>query len=363
MWKVAYQYRRHLGSINAVDIDETEIKIATASNDNCVGVLDLNSQEMRFLQGHTDYVEDVSFGPDMSIVASASRDQTAILWNTKTTAKIGVLKGHTKTVRCLSWSPDFRHIVTGSNDKTALIFDVQECRRTKMIQGMKGWVRDIEWKGDTIVLAGNDKLIYLFDVRCGQNVQTIETHSCSDITSISFHHNGSILAGGGFDHDFRIWDIRNSTLIRRQRAHSDTVTHVSFSPVSDDFLTVGMDGISRIWNLKCQDCISSFGQHGEGITSCCWYKSSKGFVTVGLDRKIVGIEYNDEGEDSQKEMIDGGDIMISLSRMQNALSQLVSTMNTLDNRLLIQEERVKWLKENNSVITRAYNRRKPDNSF
>ncbi|OHT00423.1 hypothetical protein TRFO_32928 [Tritrichomonas foetus] len=358
MWKVGYQFRRHLERINAVDIDETEIKLATASNDNCVGVLDLNTQEMRFLQGHSDYVEDVAFGKDMSILASASRDQTCILWNTKLNEKISVLKGHKKTVRCLSWSPDHKYLVTGSNDQTAYIWDVEECLRTKRILGIKGWIRDIEWKNDTIAYAGNDKYIYLYDVRSGQNVQMLETNSSSDMTSISFHHSGAMIAGCGFDQHVRIWDLKTCSTVWKQMVHSEVVTHVSFSPKSDDFLTVGMDGIARIWNMKCTDSISSFHQHDEGISSCCWYKSAKGFVTVGVDKKIVGFEYREKKH--YHPMADGGDIMVSIGRMQNAMEQLVNTMKRLDDRIMVQEERIRWLKDNDKFITRAYERRKPD---
>ena len=360
MWKVAYQYRRHLGQINAVDIDDSEIKIVTGSNDNCVGIMDLNTQEMRFLQGHTDYIEDVAFCPGSNIVASGSRDQTCLLWDVNKCEKIGVLKGHKKTVRCLSWSPDHKHIVTGSNDKTAFIWDIEEMVRMKRIFGIKGWIRDIEWKDDTIAYAGNDSLVYIFDTRCEQNVQMIQTKSSSDITSISFHHSGALIAGGGFDQMIRIWDLRTSSLVRKQQAHSEVLTKIAFSPNSDDFLTVGMDRVSRIWSLKCKESIASFSQHDDGISSCCWYKSGKGFVTVGHDRKIVGFEYRDN---VKERMLDGGDIMVSLNKMQAALGEIVNTMKALDDRLMAQEERIKWLKDNNQVISRAYERIKiPDST-
>ena len=357
MWKIAYQYRRHLDSINAVDIDATELKIATAGYDNYVGIFDLNTQDMKFLQGHTEKVEDVAFGPDLSIAASVSRDTTCIIWDTKTSAKLGVLKGHQKTVRCLCWSPDYSQIVTGSNDHNALIWNVEDFSRGKLITGLKGWVRSVQWKDNTIALAGDDKYIHLFDTRSAKIVQTIETKSSSDINSISFHHHGSLIAGGGFDQHLSIWDLRNSQLIRKQEAHSQPVTCVRFAPYTDDFLTVGMDGVARIWSLKCPDVISSFGQHEDAITSCCWYKSGKGFVTVGSDRRIIGLEYQ-EGE-MEEPITDGGEIINSLNRMQVALEQIVNTMKTLDDRLMIQEERVKWLKENDAAITRGYQRRKP----
>jgi TPR repeat protein len=55
---------------------------------------------------------------------TASADNTARLWDTKTGAALAVLKGHTAWVRNAGFSPDGARIVTASSDSTARLWDV-----------------------------------------------------------------------------------------------------------------------------------------------------------------------------------------------------------------------------------------------
>jgi WD40 repeat protein len=182
-------------------------------------------------------------------------------------------------------------------------------------------------------------------------VQILETESSSNITAVSWHRSGGILAAVGFDRSFRLWDLRITKVMRVQEAHGDIANDIQFHATTDDFLTVGGDGIARIWNLKSQDVISSFHQHEASIRGCCWYPRSQGFVTVGVDRKVCCFDYIPEDENP---WFDGGDMMAALGRTQETLANLTSLMKILDDRLMLQEEKVKWLKENDALITKAF---------
>jgi prophage antirepressor-like protein len=58
--------------------------------------------------------------------------------------------------------------------------------------------------------------------------------------------------------------------------------------------------------------------------------------------------------DDENPWYDGGDLLAALGRTQETLSNLTVLMKTLDDRLVLQEERVRWLKENNAPILRAF---------
>ena len=55
--------------------------LATASRDNTVKLWNLQGEQLKTLQGHSNRVNSVSFSPDGKTLATASDDNTAILWN------------------------------------------------------------------------------------------------------------------------------------------------------------------------------------------------------------------------------------------------------------------------------------------
>jgi len=70
--------------------------------------------------GHTDTIRQVAFSPDGFLLASASDDDTAIIWNTQTGEKVHILK-HDDFVDSVVFSPDGLYLAT----RTLVMTDVR----------------------------------------------------------------------------------------------------------------------------------------------------------------------------------------------------------------------------------------------
>jgi WD40 repeat protein len=64
----------------------------------------------------------VAFSPDGALLATASNDNTARLWDFTTGRCVRILTGHIKTVYALAFSPDGALLATASTDKTARLW-------------------------------------------------------------------------------------------------------------------------------------------------------------------------------------------------------------------------------------------------
>jgi hypothetical protein len=121
----------------------------------------------RPLTGHTDVVYAVAFSPDGSLLATASFDQTARLWDVATGQPHGTpLTGYTRGVFGVAFSPD----------------------------------------GSLLATAGEDATVRLWDVATGQPHGTPLTGHTDSVWDVAFSPDGRLLATASEDSTARLWD-------------------------------------------------------------------------------------------------------------------------------------------------------------
>merc|ERR1712083_638527 len=96
---------------------------------------------MQTLKGHGDWVRSAVFSPDGCSVLTASRDETAKLWNITTGECMQTLKGNRAYLTSAVFSSDGCSVLTASGyDETVKVWNATtgECMQT-LDHG--GWVR------------------------------------------------------------------------------------------------------------------------------------------------------------------------------------------------------------------------------
>jgi len=98
--------------------------IATASSDQTARIWDAATGGcLATLTGHSAAVEAVAFSPAGALLATGSADTTARLWDAATGAHLITLAGHDYTVRGVAFSPSGALLATASGDATARLWD------------------------------------------------------------------------------------------------------------------------------------------------------------------------------------------------------------------------------------------------
>lgn len=129
---------------------------------------------IRRLDGHTNYCVSLKFSRDGKLVASGSRDGTAILWSTATWNKAQTLQ-----------NPDRNSLYSG-----------------------RGMVEDVAFSpdGKTLALASREATVQLWDVATGKPLETLKGHS-SAVEAVAFSLDGRTLASGSVDQTVRLWNV------------------------------------------------------------------------------------------------------------------------------------------------------------
>ncbi|MFQ5858691.1 MAG: WD40 repeat domain-containing protein, partial [Anaerolineae bacterium] len=138
------------------------------------------------LSGHTAAVVSVAFSPDGQTLASGSRDNTIILWDTSTVLSAGVasggtsgqrLAGHSDVVWSVAFSPDGQTLASSS------------CGELSVYEGCR--------QGE----------IRLWDVATGRLIgQPLAGHT-DVVWSVAFSPDGQSLASGSDDTTIMLWDV------------------------------------------------------------------------------------------------------------------------------------------------------------
>jgi WD40 repeat protein len=190
--------------------------LASGGEDGAVRVWTVATGERTFfLFGHTNPVISLAWSPDGHVLASASLDQTVLLWRMRGIAGAGslgaTLAGNHGPVRSLAFSADGARLVTGGDDGTVRIWDARPDQRLAVLGRAQGPALAARWVGATIVGLW-PHVVKTFSAGTRRVTHALRAPDGGRFTSLGVSAGGSIVAAGG-SRGVTIWNGRTSTTL------------------------------------------------------------------------------------------------------------------------------------------------------
>ena len=257
-----------LGSLRAVAYSPGGTMIATVGQRGTFLWSASDGSLIRRIDGHTDWVNSVTFSPDGTQVLTGSDDQTAKLWSVSDGSLIRTFDGHTDLVRSIAFSPNGTKVLTGSDDRTAKLWSVSDGSLIRTFDGPANPVRSVAFSPDgTKILTGN---LYdaakLWSVSDGSLIRTFDGHT-SPVTSVAFSPDGTKVLTGGDDQTAKLWSVSDGSLLRTFDGHTSNVNSVAFSPDGTKVLTGSHDWTAKLWSVNDGSLIRTFDGHLHWVES------------------------------------------------------------------------------------------------
>jgi WD40 repeat protein len=182
------------------------------------------------LETALDGILAVAFSPNGRLVAAASSDGIARVYDTRTGARLVLLIGHATAVTSVDFSPDGKTIVTGSTDRTARIWVTDTGRLLRTLTGHSDTVKAAYFTagGAETVTAGVDGTVRVWDSGTAPELTPLLRQS-DPITGLDVSADGSQLLVGDTGGRARVWSISQRRFLGGVRLHKP-VTGAAFGP-------------------------------------------------------------------------------------------------------------------------------------
>ena len=239
----------HGGPVMAVEVSGDGTRALTASFDNSVGLWDLASEEVIWLEGHEAAVKAITFLPG-GRAASAGDDFAIEVWDLSNGESLARLTGHTNQIAALAVSPDGRTLASASWDRSIRLWSLEDYS-VRVLSGHEAPVNDVaflaEGDGSTLYSASADGTVRTWDTESGQETRQVLRHGFGINT---FVLGDGWLAYGALDGGTRVIDIATDELIADLTLERRPILSMALSPGGDE-ISVG-DGEGYVMSVDTE---------------------------------------------------------------------------------------------------------------
>ncbi len=218
----------HGGPVMDAAISPDGTQALTASFDNSVGLWSLDSDEVRWLEGHAAAVKTAIFVGEGK-AASAGDDFAIEVWDLETGADQMRLEGHKGQIAGLAASPDGRLLASASWDGTIGLWDLETGTRRALLTGHEGAVNDVVFRADGARLysASADGTVRIWDARSGEETRLLIRHGFGVNTLLL---GDGWLAYGAVDGGTRILDVNTDAELADLTLDRRPILSMALSP-------------------------------------------------------------------------------------------------------------------------------------
>jgi WD40 repeat protein len=184
--------------------------------------------------------------------------------------------GHTATVLDLAVIAGSSQVVAVSEDGTGRIWTLPHVADRKtlgngqsphsesksiVLNGHKGPVRavGVTPDGQTIVTAGDDAVVRIWNVRDGSTRGFLATGHTGPILALALSPDGKLILTGSADKTAKLMILSGGNVIRTFTGHHGSVRSVAFSPLGDRFATADALGCMKVWETTDGRGVIAFG--------------------------------------------------------------------------------------------------------
>jgi WD40 repeat protein/serine/threonine protein kinase len=241
---------------------------------------------------HGGPITDAGFSPDGSLLATASDDRSAQVWDAETCKSVGPPLKHDGRIYRVMFSPNSRFVLTTSADKTARLWDVGTGtpRSPPLPHPASVVVGEFSPDGRTVLtVAAGGHEVFLWDSATGRSIGEPIRHNF-DVNFATFGPGGrTVVAATGTEGAktgaLHFWNVASRSADRPPIRLDAPALHVAVSRDGDRAAAICADDRARLWSLRRPD-EKPFEFKLEGGRRVIFTPDGRRLVTFGVLRQL-----------------------------------------------------------------------------
>ncbi|CAI4623716.1 ASN_HP2_G0035580.mRNA.1.CDS.1 [Saccharomyces cerevisiae] len=287
-------------------------KLALATNSPSLRIIpvpDLSGPEaslpldVEIYEGHEDLLNSLDATEDGLWIATASKDNTAIVWRyNENSCKFDIYAkyiGHSAAVTAVGLPnivskgyPEF--LLTASNDLTIKKWIIPKPTASMDVQIIKvsEYTRHAHEKdinalsvspNDSIfATASYDKTCKIWNLENGELEATLANHK-RGLWDVSFCQYDKLLATSSGDKTVKIWSLDTFSVMKTLEGHTNAVQRCSFINKQKQLISCGADGLIKIWDCSSGECLRTLDGHNNRLWALSTMNDGDMIVSADAD--------------------------------------------------------------------------------
>lgn len=302
-------FRGHNGSVRSLVLADNDSIILTASKDNRIRQWSIDQYaEVRVLHSHVldehrAEVLSARFSKDGSKIVTASKDRSALTWDSKTGNRLAQFaEGHQFLTSSAVVFPNGKWIATAAADNTVRVWDLDSATELFSLDSTgRSAAMSVSPDGKWIITGSEETKVGLESHYCAK-VWNVETHELafkltgqtanryrghlSEVTAVAISPDGSLALTGDVRGRVLLWDLKTKALKYDLDGHSPRfkISAVAFLSTGTRALSSSFDKTVAQWDLTTGEEIKGAAlEHSDAVTDLEIRKGDAQAVTTCRD--------------------------------------------------------------------------------
>lgn len=227
-------------------------------------------------------IQGVKFSSNGSLIASVEEFGNILIFNNlgSTPTIADTIDTGTSYAFSADFAPTNDRIAVGASSGKMNLYNLPGGALFKSVAAHPSNVMSVAYSPDGTMLAsgGSDNKAKIWTAN-GTLKFTLSGHG-DDVTSVKFSPDNTFLVTGALDGKLKIWNTADGSLVRTIAAHLGEVKQVDVSPDGSMLVSASTDQTCKIWNSQSGELLSKLGNGTGGVVwSAAWSPDGSKIVT------------------------------------------------------------------------------------